>query len=141
MPFNDYSQEQQNYIKALGQLVTVFENLDNNKADLNLIGNQNGNQQVAKTLETLLKDSKTLYEKLYSRKFNVAVVGAENSGKSMLGNKLIGIDNLLPTDTLRCTFTVTKALAAPAGTPASGEVVFLNLKSLKKNALLKRYVK
>lgn len=101
-----FNKQQQNFIVALGELAKVFKDLSENNDDLTLIRDDKKEE-----LSKLKEDCESMFEKLSEGKFTVAVVGLENSGKSTLGNSLIGIPDLLPTSGLRCTFTVTKALA------------------------------
>lgn len=101
-----FNEDQEKFIKTFGKLVEVFENLNQDKVALKLIGDEK-----KETLSKLRDDSKAIFDKLSEGKFTVAIVGLENSGKSTLGNALIGIPNLLPTYGLRCTYTVTKVLA------------------------------
>ena len=112
-----FNEKQQNFITALGELAEVFKDLSENNDDLTLIRDDKKEE-----LSSLKADCESMFEKLSEGKFTVAVVGLENSGKSTLGNSLIGIPDLLPTDGLRCTFTVTKALAGSKQN--EGEVSF-----------------
>lgn len=119
MPYFNQMQKQLS-IKALGKLTKVFDELSKNNNDLNLIG-----AEKVKELSDLKNVCESIYTKLHDGKFTVAIVGLENSGKSTLGNTLIGIPDLLPTDGLRCTFTITKALAG--STANKGRVSFYTL--------------
>ena len=116
-----FNKDQEKFIKTFGKLVDVFESLSQDQVALRLIGD--GKKE---TVSKLLDDSKSIFDKLNDGKFTVAIVGLENSGKSTLGNALIGIPNLLPTDRLRCTYTVTKVLA---GDTERAEVSIYTLKN------------
>lgn len=120
----DWNQKQRDFIEALSSLVGTFDKILGTGDSPNIIDNANRNK-----LSVLKKRSEEILRKLESKEFTVALVGLENSGKSSLGNALIGISNLLPTDELRCTYTITKAIA---GQVNRGEVTLYTLEEFKE---------
>lgn len=120
----DWNQKQRDFIEALSSLVGTFEEILGTSDSPNIIDNAKRNK-----LSVLKKRSEEILRKLESKEFTVALVGLENSGKSSLGNALIGISNLLPTDELRCTYTVTKAVS---GQVNRGEVALYTLEEFKE---------
>ena len=120
----DWNQKQIDFIEALSSVVETFDEILGNSDNLNIIDNVKRSK-----LSELKERSEKILKKLKKKEFTVALVGLENSGKSSLGNALIGISNLLPTDGLRCTYTVTKAVS---GQVNRGEVALYTLDEFKK---------
>ena len=65
------------------------------------------NNDAKKQLKKLKADAESVYKKLNSDEFEVAIVGLEKAGKSTFANALMK-NNILPTKDARCTFTSTR---------------------------------
>ena len=75
-------------------------------------------------LEELINRNKELLRKLRTGEFAVAVVGLENSGKSTLGNAFLKTPDVLPEDSIRCTYTKTEIRSCSEDYGEYGEVIF-----------------
>ncbi len=116
------------FIGALDKIIKAFGDIIDKDERLKIFKAEESTEKISE-LKKLTDRCKKIRDKLESGKFTVAIVGLENSGKSSLGNALIGIREILPTGHSRCTFTITKAVA---GEENKGKVVLYTLKEFKE---------
>ena len=99
----NYTPEQMASIAKLRGAVNKLTDILNDNETGDVISYEQKN-----TLFQIKERSKKILDKLDSQNFTVAIVGLENAGKSSFANALMGIYNLLPTENIRCTYTITE---------------------------------
>lgn len=130
MPIVNWNKEQEEIIKKLRSNSEIFTKILEEDRECLVIKSEDREK-----LYNLISRSKKLLEKIEGKKFTVAIVGLEKSGKSTFGNALLQLD-VLPNEFQRCTFTTTTIYS---GSEDIGKIEFYTRDEFNKyfNALLK----
>ena len=97
----NYQQLKQNYLSTLQNTKEKLDEILNTSTDIL-------NNEEIKDLEKLQKINKKFITKLNKEEIEVAIIGAENGGKSTFANAFVKLKEAFPTGSIRTTYTSTK---------------------------------
>jgi len=97
----NYQQLKQNYLSKLQNTKEKLDEILNTSTDVL-------NNEEIKDLEKLQKINNKFITKLNKEEIEVAIIGAENGGKSTFANAFVKLKEAFPTGSIRTTYTSTK---------------------------------